>query len=294
MNLKTNKPSGTEALEILDLVIRLQNLNDVASLLNISTSTVNTIIRKLRKQFSDVLYTRRDNQYQPTSLAIMLLNKLESRRKNAPQENNELTEEDVEKNHFTIYCESHASTNVIPLIIQLNRDTLPIKHVTLPQAGEILVEQLLKQEIDVVFDYQPLVHPEIISRPLFKEEYCIICSKMHPRLKESVTVEEFYKEHHAVIDGYLSQGDIEFNEKIMKKMVSFLSNDILDLLSVVEVSEMVAIIPCDLYQKMQASFGIKSLNYKFNLMLDSQRLHINYRKNKKKNVPFGNILELVK
>lgn len=298
MEKDTKKHREIETLEILDLVIRLQSLKGAALVLNLPISNVSATISILRKQFSDILYKKSNNKLLPTSLAIMLLGKLEEHRRNT-QENNKLLAKKVERDNLIVCCESHVAPYVIPLLVQLNcnKVAISVSHKVLPCEGGSLANDLLNHNVDVIFNYKPVTHPEIITRSLFKEDICIVCSRNHPRLSDSIVVEEYLQEQHALLDGYClheSYENDDLNNKCLKKKIYFRSEHVLDLLAVVETSEMISAIPDYLYHKLHAAFDIKSLDYKFKITADIKSLYVSYRKNKQENAPFRSVLELVK
>lgn len=298
MEKYAKKHREMEALEILDLVIRLQSLKGAALVLNLPVSSISATVSMLRKQFSDILYRKSENKLLPTSLAIMLLGKLEEHRKNT-HEKNRLLVKKAERNNLIICCETHVAPYVVPLLVQLNSNKIAIavKHKVPPLEDELLANELLNNHVDVIFNYKPIIHPDIITRFLFKEDVCIVCSKSHPRLSDAIVVEEYLQEHHAILDGYFlpdSDENHDPNKKVLKENIHFCSESVLDLLAAIETSEMVTVIPCYLYQKLHSSFDVKRLYFKFEIVQEYKKLHVSYRKDKKENTPFRSILELIK
>ena len=298
MEKHTRKHRDIEALEILDLVIRLQSLKSAAAVLNLPTSSVSAIISMLRKQFSDILYKKSNNKLLPTSLAIMLLDKLEEYR-NKIEEKSTLPVKTQKRDNLIVCCESHVALCAVPLLMQLNvsKVAMTVIHLSRQAEGESLATELLNYNIDVVFNYKPIVHPEIITRFLFKEDVCIICRKNHPRLSDTIGVEEYLQEQHAIIYGEFLQdsyGNHDLNNQILTKNIYFHSENILDLLAAIETSEMISVIPFYLYQKLQKAFDIKSLGFKFDITSEIKSLYISYRRDKHECAHFRNIFELVR
>lgn len=281
-----NNRAFLERLHIFDVVMNRKSMREAALSLNMTPSRVSMAIKKLRELYSDPLFIREKNALEPTKFARNLHREIQ---KNFKKNNitNELENNDGDQSQLLISCSPHIATNVIPLAFQLTQDLpfVSIKHIDLPISRKDHTSLLIDNEVDIIFDYTPVEHPDIFFRRLFMEEYCIVCYDNHPRLTHSISLKEYAEETHAVLEApSIHERKSDYSQHIQNedKIIGFCSHYYLDLLAVVEVSDMICTVPQNIYLKLCASFNVKSLNYNFNLGFKKPSLYMSYLKELKK------------
>lgn len=270
-------------LKIFDAVMRLKSTKDAANSLNVSSSTITYAIKKLRTIYSDVLFIRRNKQFAPTLFALTLHEKIQDILYPAEVITDPMPFPPT-RYPLVISSTDYVANNVIPLTFNLAKEQniTGIRVVPLPVSRVAFPDSLLDNSIDVIFDYEPIYHPEIMFRKLFKEEICIICSKDHPRLSQWINLKDYAAETHAVLEDHnliKEWGTCEGDNLLPEVNIGFCCNSYIDLLSVVEITEMICIIPMSVFLKMNMSFAIKSLNHNFGPGFKEPNVYMNYRKN---------------
>lgn len=275
MHLKLSK-AEVGRIRIFNMVMRTKSMSRAAHALTISHSSVYLAIKKLRLLYNDVLFVRDKNLLVPTEFAKVLHTETVGILK--AQSGSQSLFVDTDRKRFIFACAPHIAATVIPLTYLLMQDAtpFPLEHTALPASAENKADLLLSNQVDVIFDYIPIEHDDIYYKRLFKEDYVIVCRKDHPRLSDSISQKEFSQEKHAVL-GCSYKFDNLVDEK-NRDNILFCSHYYLDLLAMVEVCELICIIPMNIYLKLHASFNIKSLKYNFKLNVKESNLYINYLK----------------
>ncbi|AVY99717.1 hypothetical protein DAI21_19680 [Lelliottia sp. WB101] len=292
LSFKTEKVEA-ERLKIFDMVMQTQNLSHAAASLNISYSSVHLAIRKLRVLYNDLLFIHDKKAMVPTAFAIMLYNEIQASLYKS-QPNSFMNNEEPDNLRFVFSCESHIATIVTPLafLSMQNVAPFPLVHLPLPSTVQNKKDILLKNKVDVILDYAPLEHEDIFSKRLFKEDYVIVCSNNHPRLLQSISHKEFCQEKHAV---QTSPSGADTQTKFSNAHCAlFSSHNYLDLLAIVEVSELICVVPLNIYLKLNLAFNIKTLSYNFKLNIQNTSLYINYLKDLFRPVEKAYLLEKIK
>jgi len=263
-------------IRIFNTVMKTKSMSQTAFALSISHSSVYLAIKKLRLLYNDVLFIREKNSLIPTEFAKRLHTESLAMLNN--QQDVQSANVETDKQRFVFACAPHIAATVIPVTYLLMEQSIsfPLEHTALPVSPEGRADLLLSNKADVIFDYEPIQHEDIFFKRLFKEDYAIVCRNDHPRLSDSISLKEFSYEKQAALgcsslfDNLLDEGQTA--------NVFFSSHYYLDLLAMVEVSDIICVIPLNIYLKLHASFDIKSLNYKFKLNVKKTSLYINYLK----------------
>lgn len=270
-------------LKIFDAVMRLKCTKDAANSLNISSSSVTYAIKKMRQIYSDVLFVRKNKQFTPTLFALSLHDKIQDML-NPAEIKEDYTFVQSQQYSLVISSTDYVANNIIPLTFNLAKEQNinGVRLVPLPASHGEFLDSLLDKSIDVIFDYDPIYHQEVMFRKLFKEEVCIICSKDHPRLSQSINLKNYVAETHAVLEQQhliKEWGTPEWENLLPGLNIGFCCNNYINLLSAVEVTEMIGIIPVSVFLKLNMSFSIKSLNHNFGPGFKEPDVYMNYRKN---------------
>ncbi len=275
MHLKLSKADIARIL-IFNTVMKTKSMTQTAHALNISHSSVYMAIKKLRVLYNDELFVHDKKGLLPTEFANRLHTEMLGLHNS--QLKVQASADSSHRTHFIFSCAPHLAATVIPLTYQVMQETLSfsLEHKPLPDTPEARIELLLNNKADVIFDYAPVQHDDIYFKRLFTEDYAIVCRKEHPRFSDAISLKEFYQEKQAAV-GCLSRFDNLIQESNTDN-VFFSSHYYLVLLSMVEVSDIICVIPVNIYLKLHASFNIKSLSYRFKVNTKKTYLYINYLK----------------
>lgn len=251
----------------------------------------------MRIFYSDVLFSRKNNEFTPTLFALTLQRDIQDMLHPA-----ETCPRSVgvppRRYPLVISSTDYVANNVIPLTFNLAKEQniAGVRLVPLPVVRVGFPDVLLDNSIDVIFDYEPIYHPDIVYRKLFKEEVCIICSKDHPRFSQSINLKNYTSETHAILEEhYLIREWIadDAGNLLSGMNIGFCCNNYIDLLSVVEITEMICIIPMSVFLKLNMSFAIKILNHNFGSGFKEPDVYMSYRKSLQEDVTKQAIFRLL-
>lgn len=276
---------------IFNTIMKTKSMTKTAHALSISHSSVYIAIKKLRVFYNDELFIHDKKGLLPTEFAKRL--NTEMLRLQNSQSEVQGEGDGSNRTRFIFSCAPHLAATVIPLTYQVMQKTVPfpLEHKALPDTSEAKAELLLNNKADVIFDYAPIQHEDIFFKRLFKEDYAIVCRTDHPRFSDSISLKEFHQEKQAAV------GCLSILESLIQEgnadNVFFSSHYYLVLLAMVEVSEVICVIPVNIYLKLQSSFNIKSLNYGFKVNIKKTYLYINYLKDPTRHKDKGLLLKRI-
>ncbi|MGY3100037.1 DNA-binding transcriptional LysR family regulator [Ewingella americana] len=151
------------------------------------------------------------------------------------------------------------------------------------------------RKADLVFDCDPHYSSSSITYPILTENLTFICRKDHPRLDNSLNKEQAALEQFSIMESdgpaiKLAQQNI--NDNIGERTFCFRSSSLFSILSVVENSDTVAIIPIWLFEKVKNAFNIKSLSTEFSLL--PVNIYMVHNKTSLQNKALGKIVAKIK
>lgn len=293
-DLKRDKSFDYNLLTTFHAIYSQKSVTKASVLLNISPSAVSQSLNKLRGYFSDPLFVREGSNLSATVTAVNLFS--------ATQENFEALTRNVSvymnstaRNRLIISCPAYISMRVLPVLMALVKEMMPNTKVIHANNGSSVVvasEALRYRKADLVFDFDPHYSSSSITYPILKEELTFICRKNHPRLNDSINKEQAALEQFSIFESdgpaiKLIQQSI--NDNIGERVFSFRSSTLFSILSIVENSDTVAIIPTWLFNKVENSFTIKTLSTDFPLL--PINIYMVHNKTALQNKALGNIVE---
>lgn len=289
MKKDSNKQIDLNLLRCFTLLYQNKSIVLTAKQLELSSSMVSSHLRKLRFFFDDVLFIRRNKLFLPTPFADSLYMKVAPGMALVGSALERLNVIQAGQRLITIGSTPYITSQVVPLIMQLKSEDeslsdIGISHVVLPSTIESITLLLDSSKADIVLSYTPLNNIGLECRKLFTDSVEIICSKQHSSLSQkSITKAEYQNGTHAVLDT-LSPAIHNIKQMVetqfQNRSIGFSSSYYLDLLAVVEISDMICLVPQMLFSKMRSSFNIKSLSYNFSLGFRPPPLYVVFRKDR--------------
>ncbi|WP_413530764.1 LysR substrate-binding domain-containing protein [Rahnella inusitata] len=289
MRKDSSKQIDLNLLRCFTLLYQNKSIFLTAKQLELSSSMVSIHLRKLRFYFDDALFIRRKKLFLPTPFADSLYMKVSPGMALVASALERLNVSQAGQRLITIGSTPYITSQVVPLIMQLKSEDeslsdIGISHVELPSTIEAITLLLDSSKADIVLSYTPLNNIGLECRKLFTDSVEIICSKQHSCLtQKSITKAEYQNGTHAVLDT-LSPAIHNIKQMVETQFpnrnIGFSSSYYLDLLAVVEISDMICLVPQMLFSKMRASFNIKSLSYNFSLGFRPPPLYVVFRKDR--------------
>lgn len=295
-DLKRDKSFDYNLLTTFHAIYSQKSVTKASILLNISPSAVSQSLNKLRGYFSDPLFVREGSNLSATVTAVNLFS--------ATQENFEALTRNVSvymnstaRNRLIVSCPAYISMRVLPVLMSLVKEIMPNTKVVHTDNGSSVIlssEALQYRKADLVFDCDPHYSSSSVTYPILIEELTFICRRNHPRLNDSINREQAALEKFSMFESdsqaiKLTQQKI--NDNIGERAFCFRSSTLLSILTVVESSDAVAIIPTWLFEKVANSFNIKALSADFTL--SPINIYMVHNKTALQNKALGTIVEKI-
>lgn len=295
-DFKRDKSFDYNLLTTFHAIYSQKSVTKASVLLNISPSAVSQSLNKLRGYFSDPLFVREGSNLSATVTAVNLFS--------ATQESFEALTRNVSvymnstaRNRLIVSCPPYISMRVLPVLMALVKEIMPNTKVVHADNGSSVMlssEALQYRKADLVFDCDPHYSSSAVTYPILSEELTFVCRKDHPRLNDSLDKEQAALEQFSILESdgpaiKLAQQNITDN--IGERTFCFRSSSLFSILSVVENSDTVAIIPIWLFNKFHTTFNIKSLSTEF--PLSPINIYMVHNKTSLQNKALGKIVEKI-
>jgi DNA-binding transcriptional LysR family regulator len=276
--------------DLLNIFLTLYDHKDItltAAALDLKLPVLASAIQKLRTLFSDRLFIRVNNTFTTTLKADDIFLSLNAGMGLINSVVNKSTMEKSANRSVVIGATPYVTHIALPLILQFKEQhaflsEVCVDHIDLPHTCSEMIDLLNSGDVDFIISYTMLRHENVIAKKLFTDKVDIISSVYKNFPGNMITKDDYLSATHAVLSPITPainsiKKDIE--TAFPHRIIGFSSDYYLDLLAVVEVSEMISLIPQMLYNKMHNSFDIRSLRYKFNLGFIPPTLYLFYNKN---------------
>jgi len=289
-------------LRFFTQLYQYRSVSLTAKELEMSSAVVSANLRKLRDYFDDMLFVKKNKSFSPTPFADSLYLQIRQGMEMVEYGLETIKVNSRRQRSVIIGSTPYITSQVVPLIMQLksqdaNLADIGISHVLLPATIESMTSLLDCSQADIILTYTPINNNNVECWELFSDSVEIICSKQHWALTQnSITKGEYQNGTHAVLDT-LSPAIHNIKQMIEaqfpNRKVGFSSSYYLDLLAVIEVSDMIGLVPQMLFSKMRTSFNIKSLSYNFTLGFRQPPLYVVFRKDRLLDPSMKWILEIL-
>ncbi|MFO6298296.1 LysR family transcriptional regulator [Rahnella selenatireducens] len=252
-------------LIVLDAVYMTGSVKNAAALLNTSSPSISQYLLKLKDYFGDPLFLRDGQKLSPTTIATKLHGKIKSNLDGLIS-----GVEDFEKDEYhqqlVIQCPIYLSIKIIPIIgefFERENITCEIVHRVSDNMVDGFSDLLSLRQVDLIFGVSKTLGLSTKSFILDSEKLAFICKKNHPRMhdvftEEDVKTESFCYIHTDELPAVITRQKVE-NSIQSGRIFSLNSPSFLSILSHVESSNSIAIVPQWLFKKFGSSFNIKLL-----------------------------------
>lgn len=277
-------------LIVFDAVYTTGSVKNAAALLNTSSPSISQYLQKLKDYFGDPLFLRDGQKLSPTTIATKLHRKIKDNLDDLIS-NIEDFEKDEYNQQLVVQCPIYLSIKIIPIIsefFQRENISCEIVHRVSDNMVDGFSDSLSLRQVDLVFGVSKNLGLSTKSFLLGSEKLSFICRKDHPRLAEffsdeNVQTETFCYIHTDELPAVITRQRVE-NTIQAARVFSLNSPSFMSILSHVESSNSVAIVPQWLFNKFGSAFNIKLL--KTDIELPPVDIAMSYNKmnlNKKMN-----------
>ncbi len=188
-------------LKTFDVVMNTRSVNEAAVNLGISAPAVSHTLNRLREQYQDPLFIRQGRGIVPTNFAIELHAEIQEPLKRLLNGSKSRQAFDPATSQRTFRISSHKDLDlmVVPPLIKYRDQLAP--NVNFKADIEHLNEKdrqtdLRMRKVDLILATVPLEEHGYHNKLLFEQQLVVVCRKGHPRIKDSITQEQFFAEQH--------------------------------------------------------------------------------------------------
>lgn len=268
-NLYDLKKFDLNLLVIFECIYQNLSISKAAETLYITPSAVSQSLQRLRNQLNDPLFIRSGKGITPTTVGVNLHHHLEQNLNQLEQTINIMHSSGLKKN-FVIYCPQILTPTIIlsPVKILMEKHNYEIELHDVMVSPDSAENLLAYRKADLVFAIAPVNNRSIACNLYYQLKMKLVCRHDHPRLGTTPTQEELLNEKFAA---YLSDGSGIKNvqEKIElalpERTVSFRSDSYLTILSMLNGSDLVGIIPENAFRQYGQALGLRTLETKIEL-----------------------------
>ena len=260
-------------LKLLAVVTELhktRSVSQTAENLDLSQSAISMSLAKLRKLFNDPLFVRTSSGMNPTPHAVELIGLL----KNAEDLLQSALDLHVvfdpmrSERVFNLYSSDIAQVTLLPRLMQRLKSLAPNVGIDLRMLSEATPKQLESGEADLAVGFILPLGAGFCQQRLFKERFVCVARKDHPRLGETISIEEFQDETHlAITTSGTGHGVVEkaLEAKSIRRRVGLTVPSFLGIASIITTLDYLAILPEQLARHLARTGNIKVLPLPCNL-----------------------------
>ena len=260
-------------LKLLAVVTELhktRSVSQTAENLDLSQSAISMSLAKLRKHFNDPLFVRTSSGMDPTPHAVELSGLL----KNA--ENLLQTALDLHvvfdpatsDRRFNLYSTDIAQVTLMPRLMQRLKSVAPNVTIDLRRLSETTPKQLETGVADLAVGFIPPMGAGFCQQRLFKERFVCVVRRDHPRVGETLSVDEFQNETHlAITTCGTAHGVVEkaLEARNIRRRIGLTVPSFLGIASIITTLDYLVVLPEQLARHLARPGHIKVLQLPFSV-----------------------------
>jgi DNA-binding transcriptional LysR family regulator len=260
-------------LKLLAVVTELnktRSVSQTAENLDLSQSAISMSLAKLRKHFHDPLFVRTSSGMNPTPHAVELIGLLKS------AEDILQTALDLHvvfdplnsDRRFSLYSTDIAQITLMPRLMQRLGEIAPNVAIDLRRLSEATPKFLESGQADLAVGFIQPMGAGFCQQRLFKERFVCALRRDHPRIGDSLSVDEFESEIHlAVTTCGTGHGVVEktLEAKNIRRKVGLVVPSFLGIASIITTLDYLAVLPEQLARHLASAGNIKVLPLPFSM-----------------------------
>jgi DNA-binding transcriptional LysR family regulator len=255
-------------LRVFIAVYQHRSITLAAEELDLTQPGVSGLLKRLQQQVGTQLFVRSGRGIAPTHQAHELIQKIEPALINIDNAVEAIDTFSIEQpRKFIIYVSEPVMYHLIPKIEsdqELGNISIEVQPLDLSE--ETLIYNLNQQKADLAIDFANYANPSFFSEFLYTDELCIIANKNHPRLTNSIDLNEFYNENHILLkmrreDAFLA--DYFTQESILERKVAAVCDSLLSQMALVSNSASIAVVATSLAEQFSEKLDLKILQSPF-------------------------------
>jgi len=257
-------------LAIVSELHKTRSVSEAAEHLGLSQSAVSMSLAKLRKHFNDPIFVRTSSGMEPTPHAsdlIQLLKRAEEMLQTALGHHvvfDPLTSDRV----FHLYSTDIAQVTLLPKLLRRLKEAAPSVRIDLRRISDATPRLLESGAADIAVGF---IHPMgagFCQQSLFKEKFVCATRRNHPRIRSSLTLEQFQNEVHlAIATSGTGHAIVEktLESKGIRRQVGLTVPSFLGIASILTATDYLVILPGQLATHLASAGNIQVLGLPFHL-----------------------------
>ncbi len=257
-------------LQVFDEIYRTRSVTRAAENLEVGQPTVSIALAKLREHFGDQLFVRVSNNMEPTPLA----RELELPIRQAIQAvgrvygHHAVFDPATADRTFCISMTDISQLVLLPkLWAHLRRTSPNVRIDVVPLSGET-AHMLESGTADLALGFMPQLEAGFYQQALFRQRYVCVASAHHPRIRDSLSLEQYQVEEHATVTssgtGHLIL-DREVARQGITRHIALRVPNYLGIAFVIEQTDMLLTIPERLAQVLEGRGEFRAFPVPFEL-----------------------------
>ncbi|WP_083684405.1 LysR family transcriptional regulator [Massilia putida] len=239
-------------LVVFDAMLQHQSVTRAGHALDLSQPAMSAALSKMRSQLGDPLFVRTGHGMRPTPRALQLSEPVKKILEMVRLEVLQQPAFDPTTAHrvFTVITPDIGETVFMPKILahlQAHAPHIAIRSVAISSEGA--GEALELGQADLAIGYFPdLAKPGFYQQRLFKNTFACMVRADHPRIHDTLTVDQFMQESHALVRpaGRTHLFEQYLNSKNIKLDVRAELSHFASLLTIISSSDLIATVPRDI------------------------------------------------
>ncbi|MFZ3118159.1 MAG: LysR family transcriptional regulator [Variovorax sp.] len=270
---------------IAEAVYQTRSVSKAAQLLGLSQPAVSVGLARLRKKTGDQLFVRTRAGMMPTprgeeileaarrSVAILA----EVLKEKAPFDPTSTTRQ------FTIAINQITQMTLFPRILRRLVSEAPRARIlAIPITAETL-KNFGAGTLDLAIGDIAELQPGCIKKTVLTDDYVCLVSKLHPRITDAISQEQFQAERHVTVAGVgsvMRAAEDWMRRKKIERRVQVQIPDFLGLETIVADSEMIATMPRTLAELVAVRRPIRLLEHPYALPRSSSKIYWHERQHR--------------
>jgi DNA-binding transcriptional LysR family regulator len=268
--MKNLRSIDLNLLTVFEAVMEHGSLSAAAGTLGMTQSAVSQALSRLRLTLGDEVFVRHGSGVRPSHYAVQIYPDIRlalSTIRTAVKSKTFFDPDSSERN-FRLAMGDYGEHLLLPELLRaLAGYTGRLTVQNHPNTDLDVVARLERAQLDLLFDVRPPANASIESCKLLTEELVVICSASHPRLADSLSVEQFLAERHVVLA--IGDGSHTLLERIPgmqfteNRRIAARVNQYVAIPRLVEATDAIATLPKRMADYFREREAIRTLPFPF-------------------------------
>lgn len=294
-NLYDLKRFDLNLLVIFECIYQQLSISKAAEMLFITPSAVSQSLQRLRTQLNDPLFIRAGKGITPTTVATNLHHHLAENLNSIEQTINLMNNSGLNK-RFVIYGpQFYCSPKFMGLMDDIMSEThVQIEYHDYAYAKDSIEDLMNYRKADIVLSLAPINNRALICTPFLQVDTVLACSKNHPRLGDTATIEEALSEKFTQFmtsDPNIIQYQHRDHPFYSDRQIAFYSSSMMSIINTIKQTDIIGMIPSPFYELFKDSMELKKVGIPVDMM--KLELYIIYNRSMLNSNQFKNLISKI-